>query len=110
MSEAKSVINRGKRSYTLRPGVDGAKRLLEPGKSIECLDDKEFKLLVGYHDIADVDAIAPQMTKRTEALKKQLADVEAENAKLRAAKPQPEPVHEKVKEEVKLVAHPHKRK
>lgn len=83
MSNAKkSVINRGQRIYKLRPHEDGTARELAPGKTIECIDDVEFKLLSGYHDIGDVDKLAPQLAQREAKLREELAKVKKENAKL----------------------------
>lgn len=117
MSDAKkSVINRGQRIYNLRPHKDGTARELGPGKTIECIDEAEFKLLSGYKDVADVDKLAPQLAQREAKLREELAKVQKENAKLVAEaernapvapveeKPEPAPAPEPEPEKEEPVA------
>ncbi len=99
---SKTVINRGVRIYHLKAGSDGKPRTLGPGKSIECLDEEEFKRLSGYRDLADADKIMPHNAAKIDALEIQLQKLKDENERLKtahkeqveAAKPEPEVVAE----------------
>jgi hypothetical protein len=104
---SKTVINRGVRIYHLKVGSDGKPRTLGPGKSIECLDEAEFKALSGYRDIADADKIMPHNAAKIDALEMQLQKLKDENERLTKAhdeqvsakkEVEPEPVVEEQKE------------
>lgn len=78
------VFNRGKMTYTLRPGPDGLARTLGPGQTIEALDEQEAKDLLDYFDIVDASSMLPA-TKDPEAdrLRNRIRELTNENADLR---------------------------
>lgn len=78
------VINRGQRSFDLKPGPNGEKRTLLKGGSIETLDEAEAKLLLGYNrEIVDAAAVIPHNAKKIEALQRDIEVLKAENERLK---------------------------
>lgn len=90
------LINRGARIWDLNDAVevngklvrrmplkDGTwnseekvvKRRLKPGESIEALDEKEAKHLLGYKEIVDAEKAIPQVTDKIAALTKERDDL-----------------------------------
>lgn len=86
MADKIVVLNRGPRTFHLKPGADKAPRTLVPGGSIETLDDAEAKqLLAGYPtQIADAAKVVPHNAAKLSALQAEVDRLKAENAKLSA--------------------------
>lgn len=59
---------------------------VRPGETVVPIDDAEQKLLEGIDEFRDVAKEAPAIGNQIDALKAQLADALAENAKLKADK------------------------
>jgi hypothetical protein len=87
MAEVLVVFNRGQRVYYTSKGS------LHPGKSHE-LPAKEAKDLLDYHDIVDFAKVAPEESNR-------IADLKAENAKLKKELEESQVAETKVEEKKK---------
>lgn len=107
------IINRGSRTYTLKPitrtekvkladGTEITKqvtvqeRILPPGKSIETLDDTEAQFYLAYNDIADAAKVVPANANKIAEMQREIDRLTAANAKLvekpaeKAPEPEPE--------------------
>lgn len=83
MAKNTVILNHSKMSYKLRPGADGKPRVLEPGHSIECLDEKEAADLLDYVGLKDADKVVPQNEKRIADLQDTVDKLTAENETLK---------------------------
>jgi len=77
------VLNQGQMTYTMRPGPNGEPRILEPGSSIETLDDQEAKDLLDYHTIVDAAKVMPAAVAESKKLQARIKELTEENAELR---------------------------
>jgi hypothetical protein len=93
------IINRGSRTYTLRPITkieevelaDGTKqkrqvvlkeRTLPPGGSIETIDDAEAQFYLAYRDIADAANVVPANADRIKNMQSEIDRLTAVNKDL----------------------------
>ena len=83
MADRKTLINRSTVIWTLADGPDGEKRVIAPGKSVVCLDEKEEKMLLDQPRVwADADAVVPTNAKKITDLQAQIDKLTAENERL----------------------------
>lgn len=79
-----SVYNVGQRNIKLKDGLNGAKRNLPPGASIEAADQAEYDTLMRYKDVVDSLKMVPNVGEKIDKLEKEKAALLAEKNTLEA--------------------------
>jgi hypothetical protein len=78
-----TLFNHSRNPYHLGKNADGTERWFRIGKSIECVDQKEYDMLKNYKGVATTQQVAPGLQAHVQNLQEKIAAQNEEIAELK---------------------------